>query len=215
MKSISNITSWLLMPILMPIYALVLVMFFPSEPINVFSNDSLFFIPLQNKIVLLLYYFMFSVFAPGMLYILLKKLKLITSLEMNDQNERKIPLVIMSLSCLFLFYLLTSNNFSLPKYIYGLCLSGAVIVCVFTFLNMYIKVSLHATGVGILSGFIIAYFAEQVYFEIWILAISFIISGLVLTSRLYLEKHTPKELIIGYSFSFVVTFLLNLFYPFA
>jgi hypothetical protein len=214
MKSISYIISWVLMPILMPIYALVLVMFFPSEPINVFSNDSLFFIPLQNKIVLLLYYFMFSVFAPGMLYILLKKLKLITSLEMNEQTERKIPMVIMSISCLFLFYLLSSNNFRLPKYIYGLCLSGAVIVSLFTVLNMYIKVSLHATGVGILTGFIIAYFAEQIYFEIWILALSFIISGLVLTSRLYLEKHTPKELIIGYSFSFLVTFLLNLYYPF-
>ena len=79
---------------------------------------------------------------------------------------------------------------------------------------MYLKVSLHATGVGILSGFILAYFTEQVYFEIWILALSFFISGLVLTSRLYLEKHTPKELIIGYFFSFLVTFLLNLYYPF-
>ena len=214
MKSISHIISWVLMPILMPIYALLLVMFFPSEPINVFSNDSLFYIPLQNKIVLLLYYFMFSVFAPGMLYILLKKLKLITSLEMNEQNERKIPMVIMSISCLFLFYLLTSNNVILPKYVYGLCLSGAVIISLFTVLNVYIKVSLHSTGVGILTGFILAYFVEQIYFEIWILALSFFISGIVLSSRLYLEKHTPKELIIGYSFSFLVTFLLNLYYPF-
>jgi membrane-associated phospholipid phosphatase len=214
MKFISHIISWVLMPILMPIYALLLVMFFPSEPINIYSNDSLFLIPLQNKIVLLIYYFIFSVFAPGMLYIYLKKVKLISSLEMNEQNERKIPMVIMSISCLFLYYLLTSNNFILPKYIYGLCLSGAVIISLFTLLNLYLKVSLHATGVGILSGFVLAYFAEQIYFEIWILALSFFISGLVLTSRLYLEKHTPKEIIIGYFFSFIVTFILNLYYPF-
>lgn len=198
----------------MPIYALILVFFFPSEPINISAGDSLFLIPLQNKVVLLLYYFMFSVFAPGALYLFLKNLKVITTLEMDEKSERKIPMVIMSISCLFLFYLLSSNNFHLPKYIYGLCLSGAVIISIFTVVNMYFKVSLHATGVGIFTGFLMAYYAEQLYFTIWILALAFVISGLVLTTRLFLEKHSLKEVLIGYFFSFFITFALNLFYPF-
>lgn len=199
----------------MPIYALILVFFFPSEPINISAGDSLFLMPKENKIILLLYYFMFSVFAPGALYLFLKNLKVITTLEMDEKSERKIPMVIMSISCLFLFYLLSSNQFHLPKYIYGLCLSGAVIISIFTVVNMYFKVSLHATGVGIFTGFLMAYYAEQLYFTIWILAIAFIISGLVLTTRLFLEKHTPKELLVGYFFSFFITFALNLFYPFS
>jgi membrane-associated phospholipid phosphatase len=97
---------------------------------------------------------------------------------------------------------------------YGLCLSGAIIISIFTIVNNYFKVSLHATGVGIFTGFLLAYFSEQIFFNIWILALAFIISGIVLSSRLFLEKHTPKELIVGYVFSFLITFALNLFYPF-
>ena len=214
MKLLASVISWILMPMLMPIYALILVMFFPSQPIDLSSGDSLFLMPLQNKLVLILYYFLFSVFTPGILYLILKKMKYISSLEMDEMKERKIPMVLMSLSCLFLFYILTSYDFRLPKYIYGLCLSGAVIISVFTILNIYLKVSLHATGVGVLSGFVLSYFAEQIFFDIWVLALVFIVSGLVLTTRLFLEKHTIRELIIGYFFSLFITFALNFFYPF-
>ena len=97
---------------------------------------------------------------------------------------------------------------------YALCLSGAVVISIFTIVNNYFKVSLHATGVGIFTGFLLAYFSEQLFFNIWILALGFIVSGIVLSSRLFLEKHTPKELLVGYVFSFLITFGLNLFYPF-
>jgi len=214
MKTLAQIISWVMMPMLMPIYALMIVMFSPSQPIDLSAGDSLFLIPLQNKIVLLLYYFMFAVFSPGILYLFLKKINVISSVEMENKEERKIPLVIMSLSCLFLFYILTSYDFHLPKFIYGLCLSGTLIISLFIVINRFLKISLHAAGVGILSGFVLAYFFEQIYFKISILALVFIIAGLVITTRLYLEKHTPKELVLGYSISFIVTFILNLFYPF-
>ncbi len=214
MRFLAQTISWVLMPILMPIYALILVEFIPSEPIDLAAGDSLYLMPLQNKIVLIIYYFMFSVVAPGLLYLLLKNMKVITTLEMDDKRERRIPLVIMSISCLFLFYLLSSNQLHLPKYMYGLCLSGAVIISIFTIVNNYFKVSLHATGVGIFTGFLLAYFSEQLFFNIWILALGFIVSGIVLSSRIFLEKHTPKELLVGYVFSFLITFALNLFYPF-
>ena len=75
------------------------------------------------------------------------------------------------------------------------------------------KVSLHATGVGILTGFVFAYVLEQIYFQLWILVVVILISGIVLTTRLFLEKHTPKELIIGYFFSLITTFVLNFYFP--
>ena len=106
MRFLAQTISWVLMPILMPIYALILVEFIPSEPIDLAAGNSLYLMPLQNKIVLIVYYFMFSVVAPGLLYLLLKNMKVITTLEMEDKRERRIPLVIMSISCFFLFYLL-------------------------------------------------------------------------------------------------------------
>jgi len=202
------------MPMLMPIYALILLMFFPSEPINLSAGNSLYLMPLQNKIVLLLYYLIFTVLIPGIIYILLKNFKLIKSLEMDEQNERKVPMVIMIIACYLLFHLFTSTNFHLPKYIYGLCLSGSIIISAFVFINLYFKISLHATGVGIFTGFIISYFLEQLYFEIWILAFAFIVSGLILTTRLFLEKHTINEVVTGYFTSLFITFVINFYYPF-
>lgn len=197
----------------MPIYALILIMYVPSEPINIYSGNSLFIYPNEIKKAILIYYFLLSVICPGFLYIVLQKLNIIKTIEMNDQKERKIPMIIMSISCLILFYLFTSINATLPKYVYALCLSGATIISIFTFVNLYMKVSLHATGVGIFTGVILAYVSEQIYFELWLLILAFIISGVVLTTRLYLEKHTPKELIIGYFFSLIVTFVFNYYYP--
>ena len=80
-------------------------------------------------------------------------------------------------------------------------------------INEHIKISLHATGVGIFTGFLIAYFSEQTNFSIGVIAIGFLISGLVFSSRLFLEKHTIKELVLGYVLSLLITFVLTIYYP--
>ena len=45
MRFLAQTISWVLMPILMPIYALILVEFIPSEPINLAAGDSLYLMP--------------------------------------------------------------------------------------------------------------------------------------------------------------------------
>ena len=111
---------------------------------------------------------------------------------MDEKNERYLPIFIMGLYCAALFYLLyiKTEGSILPKLIYLLPLSGAIISFFSLFLNRFIKVSLHATGAGILVGFIIAYFSFQEYFNFYILPLCIFLSGLVLSSRYFLEKHT-------------------------
>lgn len=213
MRIFSQIVSWVLMPILMPIYALILVMYVPSEPLIISAGDSMFGFSDEIKLRIIYFYFLFTAFTPLLIYGFLIKLKIINSIQMEEKAERKIPLVILSVFCLLLYYVFRSINADLPKYIYGLCLSGAIILSIFTFVNRYIKVSLHATGAGILTGFVSAYIAEQSYFQLWVLIVVILVSGIVLTSRLYLEKHSPKELTIGFIFSLIVTFTLNYYYP--
>ena len=134
-------------------------------------------------------------------------------IEMDDKEERKSPMIIMSLCCLFLLYFFNSLSTELPKYIYALCFSGAFIISLFSFINIRFKISLHATGVGIFTGFLMAYFVDQIYFKVYFLALAFILSGLVITARLYLQKHSFKEVILGYFLSLLITFVLNLYYP--
>ena len=213
MRFLFQFITWAFMPILMPIYALLIVMFSYSEPIEIGLNNSLYYFPLRNKVIILIYFLIVTVIIPGLIYIIMQKTDKIKTIQMDDRSERKVPLVIMSICCLCLLYIFTSIDYLLPKYIYALCLSGAVIISLFTLINEHIKISLHATGVGIFTGFLIAYFSEQTNFSIGVIAIGFLISGLVFSSRLFLEKHTIKELVLGYVLSLLITFVLTIYYP--
>ena len=213
MKRLFQTISWVFMPILMPIYGLLIVMFTPSEPYNLADGNSLYFYPFINKLTILGFFLMFSVIIPGAIYIVMQKLNYLKTIEMDDKEERKSPMIIMSLCCLFLLYFFNSLSTELPKYIYALCFSGAFIISLFSFINIRFKISLHATGVGIFTGFLMAYFVDQIYFKVYFLALAFILSGLVITARLYLQKHSFKEVILGYFLSLLITFVLNLYYP--
>ena len=214
MRIFFQIATWLFMPIFMPIYALLLVMYAPSQPFNISEDNSLFIFSNQNKVAILSNYILFTVIAPIAMYSIFLKLKIIKTIQLDDKKERIIPMILMASFCFFLFYTFNSIQVVLPKYVYGLCLAGGVIITLFSLLNIYFKISLHATGVGILTGFIFAYISEQLFFQLWILIFVLLVSGIVLSSRLYLNKHNPIELISGYFLSFIITFTLNLYYPF-
>jgi membrane-associated phospholipid phosphatase len=202
------------MPIFMPIYALLLVMYAPSQPFNISEDNSLFIFSNQNKVAILSNYILFTVIAPIAMYSIFLKLNIIKTIQLDDKKERNMPMILMAIFCFLLFYTFNSIQVILPKYVYGLCLAGGIIIALFSLLNIYFKISLHATGVGILTGFIFAYISEQLFFQLWILIFVLLVSGIVLSSRLYLNKHNPIELISGYFLSFIITFTLNLYYPF-
>ncbi len=201
------------MPIFMPIYGLLLVMYVRSFPVSLSQGNSLFAFTTEFKTAIILNYLLFTVIAPMAMYLIFRRINVIKTVQLDEKKERNIPMILMSLFCLLLFYTFNSVQFILPKYVYALCLSGGVIIAILLLINQFIKVSLHATGVGILTGFIFAYAAEQLLFDYRILIFVIIVSGIVLSSRLYLEKHSPKELVIGYFLSLFITFVLNLYYP--
>ena len=214
MRIFFQIATWLFMPIFMPIYALLLVMYAPSQPFNISEDNSLFIFSNQNKVAILSNYILFTVIAPIAMYSIFLKLNIIKTIQLDDKKERNMPMILMAIFCFLLFYTFNSIQVILPKYVYGLCLAGGIIIALFSLLNIYFKISLHATGVGILTGFIFAYISEQLFFQLWILIFVLLVSGIVLSSRLYLNKHNPIELISGYFLSFIITFTLNLHYPF-
>ena len=214
MRIFFQIATWLFMPIFMPIYALLLVMYAPSQPFNISEDNSLFIFSNQNKVAILSNYILFTVIAPIAMYSIFLKLNIIKTIQLDDKKERNMPMILMAIFCFLLFYTFNSIQVVLPKYVYGLCLAGGIIITLFSLLNIYFKISLHATGVGILTGFIFAYISEQLFFQLWILIFVLLVSGIVLSSRLYLNKHAPVELISGYFLSLFITFILNLYYPF-
>ncbi|MEP2059242.1 MAG: hypothetical protein ABJJ05_15630, partial [Maribacter litoralis] len=115
---------------------------------------------------------------------------------LNSINERKYPLYINACILLLILYKVIPNNYVSELYFYFTGLLGATIACILLlFFNF--KASLHTVGV---SGLLMYLLNLSIHFEInLIIAISFFIllTGSVITARLYLKAHTGIEVIMG------------------
>lgn len=215
MKILAEVLSWVFLPLLMPVYGLLIAMYVPSNQDYFFNEGSLFFLQTRAKVVILAMFLLFSVIAPGLSFVILKRRNIITTIDMESQRERSIPMFIMLSYCLFLYilFVVKFQDIVLPKYIYALPLSGVFVTVTYTYINRWIKISLHAGGAGILTGFLFAYAVDQMEFQFWILIFAIIASGLTISARLFLKKHTQKEVYTGWIFAVLMTFLVNYFYP--
>ncbi len=215
MKQTAHILSWVFLPLFMPVYGLMIAMYVPSNQDYLFNEESLYFLIPPAKQAILYMFLIFSVIAPALSFLMLFKRKIISTIDMESQRERNIPMIIMLSYCLILYFLfiIKAQNNILPKYVYALPLSGVFVTASYTFINKWIKISLHAGGAGILTGFLFAYFFEQAEFQFWILIFAIIASGLTLSARLFLKKHTPLEVYTGYSLAVLITFIINFLYP--
>ncbi|MFN5910087.1 MAG: phosphatase PAP2 family protein [Bacteroidota bacterium] len=217
MKVFSEIASWVFLPLLMPVYGLLIALYVPSDQDYLLNEDCLYLINDSIKLAVLIMFVIFSAVAPGLSFLILKKRNIISTIDMEDKRERSIPMLIMLVYCLMLYFLFLQKapGGVLPKYVYALPLSGVFVTVSYALINRWIKISLHAGGAGILAGFLFAYSWGHMEYEFWTLVFPILASGITLTARLYLKKHTPFEVYTGWSLAFTGTFFVNLFYPIA
>ncbi|MCJ8289224.1 MAG: phosphatase PAP2 family protein [Crocinitomicaceae bacterium] len=214
MKISAHLISWLFVPLITPVLGMILVMFVSSYQ-DVLNEDCLYTMNPRQKWQIIYYYFFFCVVVPGLALLYLKGVGVISTLEIDDRRERALPILIMFCSCLGLYLLHTfmiPKSYGFPKYIYSYPLAGVVVTAICFFQTLWKKVSLHAGGMGILSGFLIAYAMEMQEFQMWIILFAIISSGIVMSARVYLEKHTLLEVVIGWFTGTFVTFAVNYYY---
>ena len=80
-------------------------------------------------------------------------------------------------------------------------------------INRWIKISLHAGGAGILVGYLAIFMLENSGFPILFITIAIIATGLTLSARLFLQRHTPLEVYSGWSLALIITFICCSYYP--
>lgn len=206
MKILSHLFSWVFLPLFMPSYGILISLFVPAFSSNL-EMTSLYFAPNESKWALFTIFFLFSVVAPGVSFILLHRFKVISTIDVERQRERSLPLIIMLVYSLVLFFLLVykTGNSSLPRYFYALPLSGVAVTSIFLVINRWIKISLHAAGAGILVGFLAVFTRAQDQLSIWWLLSALLASGLTMGARLYLRKHTALEVYSGFLLAIFLT----------
>jgi hypothetical protein len=206
MKFLAHFFSWVFLPLLMPSYGILISLFVPAYSTNV-EMTSLYFAPMESKWALFIIFFLFSVVAPGVSFILLHRFKVISTIDIERQRERSLPLVIMLVYSLVLFFLLVykAGAGTLPRYFYALPLSGVAVTSMFLLINRWIKISLHGAGAGILLGFLIIFTRAQDAFSLWWVLSALLAAGLTMAARLYLRKHTSLEVYTGFVFALLIT----------
>ena len=131
---------------------------------------------------------------------------------MNDRRERIVPfsfIAILYIVVTYLFYTRTRIDFNdnLLKFLVII----DVLVLVATIVTFFYKVSVHSMGMWGLIGILLPLnkiSEEGVLFYPTIIAI--LLAGIVMSSRLQLNAHTPREVMVGGVLGFSTSFVMML-----
>lgn len=215
MKAFSKIISWVFLPLLMPIYGLALTMFIPSESISALeATSNLYRMPLLFKVYILIMFLVLTVLAPSFSLLMMKRSNSISNVELDVREERSFPIGVTVIYCAILGVFLWTQipKEAIPSVIFALPWVGVVGSVIAGLINRIEKISLHALGAGMLFGFLAVYFRTQSEFYVSILILSVVVGGIVMSSRLYLEKHTLREVITGYALGTIVSISVLTFF---
>lgn len=149
----------------------------------------------ETRIIYFLRVFGTSIFLPIVTVLLLKGLGFIQSIQLPTQKDRIIPYV----ACITFFFwtYYVSKQLGDPKELTAFLLSAFVASSASLLINNYMKVSMHAIGVGgMVAFFVLLLFANKLD-DVFSLLAAVLIAGVTCSSRLIVSDHKPYEIYIG------------------
>lgn len=160
---------------------------------------------------ILIVIFLGTYIFPLILLFLLKKFGLIHNYYMDTIDERKFPtLLFISLTYIIGNWLYKSTIVDLLAMFYFAYGLGLIIS--YLLLHFKNKISLHALAIGGLIGFLLCF---SFYYKInllILLIVLFVLSGLIISSRLRLKAHKLNEVIFGYCTGVITQIIVFLIY---
>lgn len=197
LQIVAKIVSMLLHPLLMSFYVLALI----------FNIQSIFaLIPSATKWYCFLVTGITLFLIPLLCMPILKYFRLIRDFSLENDMDRIWVLLVTGASTFFGFWLL--SDISYTDVIQRFYLILMILEASSLSITSKWKISLHMVGIGGVCGllFILGYkyFAHtSVWLMIW-----FLLAGLLGSSRLYLGKHTPAQVYVGFILGNLFTTLL-------
>lgn len=197
MKQVAKFISVVLHPLLLTTYlVIVLSYYFPS----------MLMIRKENRMIIIGLVFVFTFVLPAVNLVMLRAFGTIQSLTLQSRKERILPFVFISIfyvlfTFLFYFKLPFSANFE------KLMMIVSALVVVSLLITLFYKISIHSIAMGGGIGILLPLnqVTEQMSL-LWPTAFTILATGLVMSSRLLLDAHTPREVMYGSVVGFVVGF---------
>lgn len=214
MKSIASFFSWIFLPLLTPIYGLLVILYLPVPASSFLTSDSLYLLNPTAKFLFLSLFVVFIVLAPGISFLVMRMNKNIQSFQMKTVEERVMPIALMTfyLIVLFFFLYMQAEGVLIPAIIKALVLGGILAGAAAYFITPKLKISLHSIGMGALFGFVYMFSKGLEQPSLILLATVLILSGIVMSARLALNAHTINEVGLGYLLGFLTQAICIYFY---
>jgi membrane-associated phospholipid phosphatase len=196
-KVAAKIISVIFHPLLLTTYlVIILTLFFPS----------MLMIRPENRMVIIGLIFMFTFVMPALNILMMRFFGNVSSITLYSRQQRITPFIFISLLYIlvtFLFYykLPFSQNFN------KLMVIITCMVVISLIITFFYKISIHSLaasgGIGILLP--LNKVTEEATL-LWPTAFVILAAGLIMSSRLLLDAHTPREVLYGGIVGFLVGF---------
>jgi hypothetical protein len=190
-NGVARIVSFLFHPLLLATYLFGLFALTLPQAFSPLKEDG------HLKFVLLI--FCVTFLLPALNIGLFKVFGAIKSYTMDDRRDRVIPFLFMAvLYCAITYLFYTRTRIGIHDNLLKFLLIIDALVVVATVVTMFYKVSVHAIGAWGIVGILLP--LNKVVEDgalFYPMLASIVVAGVVMASRLQLNAHTPREVMIG------------------
>ena len=203
---LSQACSIVLYPMLMPLYGMLL--FFTS------TQTLLPLLPTAYIVIGIVGTMVLTLVIPIILLLYMWRKGYIDSLHMHDSKQRTTPYIYTLICYCFWAYFLHAT-LQLPIFMLLVAIGAIVALLIVTIINHWWKISAHLTGIGGLLGGICSFALNYSILPIYLIIIVLLLSLLLMYARLYLNAHTPLQVVCGFLLGLTCTSIPTLILTYA
>ena len=198
---LSQACSIVLYPMLMPLYGILLFCVGAKQLIPLLPSLYISLCIAGTAVITLV--------IPILLLVFMWKKGQIDSLHINDAKQRTTP-YIYTLICYGFWAYFLRVTLQLPIFLLLVAIGSMFALLAVTIINHWWKISAHLTGIGGLLGGICSFALSYSVLPFWLIIIVLLIALILMYARLYLNAHTPMQVVCGFLLGLLSTFIPTL-----
>lgn len=195
---LSQTASIVLYPMLMPMYGMLLYALSTRGQMSIYSTAYMGMY-LSGTAIL-------TLFIPIALLLILWRKGYVSSLHIDDAKQRTTP-YIYTLICYGFWAYFLRVVMKLPMFLFLVAIGAIIALLAVTIINHWWKISAHLTGLGGLIGGICSYALYASVMPMGLICGLLVVALLLMYARLYLNAHTPLQVVCGLMLGISCTFI--------
>lgn len=203
---LSQFWSILLYPMWMPLYGVILFC--------VAARKLLPILPASYMGMCIAGTAVLTLIIPIILLVFLWRKGYIDSLHIDNAKQRTTP-YIYTLICYGFWAYFVRVTVKMPTFMLLVAIGAMVALLAVTIINHWWKISAHLTGIGGLLGGIFSFTLNYSILPLMLIIIVLLLALLLMYARIYLQAHTPMQVVCGFLLGLLCTCIPTLIMTYA